>query len=128
MNSTIKYPRESNQTFEVKEEENHTSNFKVFKKDLEICFTAAISARSVKNHLIKLKRKNSFCETGLSFPAREAKMEPGPDALSPNLRTPNSGFNPGITPFYITNAGGGSRVKPGVRHPEMWALVLLLLT
>jgi hypothetical protein len=42
--------------------------------------------------------------------------------LSPNLRTPNPGFNPGFTPFYITNARDEPRVKPGVWRPEMWAL------
>jgi hypothetical protein len=49
--------------------------------------------------------------------------------LSPNVRTPNHGFNQGFTPpppFYITNAGGESRVKPGVWRHEMWALVSVL--
>jgi hypothetical protein len=31
-----------------------------------------------------------------------------------HLRTPNPGFKPGFTLFSITNAGGESRVKPGV--------------
>jgi hypothetical protein len=42
--------------------------------------------------------------------------------LSLNLRTPNPGFNPGFTPFYITNAGGEPRVEPGVWRPAIWAL------
>jgi hypothetical protein len=42
--------------------------------------------------------------------------------LSPNFRTPNPGFNPGFIVFFIKNAGGEHGVKPGVRHPEMWAL------
>jgi hypothetical protein len=34
--------------------------------------------------------------------------------LSLNLRTPNPGFSMRFTPlFYITNAGGDPRVKPG---------------
>jgi hypothetical protein len=47
-------------------------------------------------------------------------------ALSPNLRTPNPGFNRGFThpPFYVTNVGGKPRVKPGIWRPEMWALAL----
>jgi hypothetical protein len=58
----------------------------------------------------------------------------------PNLRTPNPRFNPGLTPllfdmqgvnpgfnpFYITNAWGEPRVKPGVWRPEMWAQVYFL--
>jgi hypothetical protein len=33
---------------------------------------------------------------------------------SPNLRTPNPGFNPGFTPpFYITNAGVNPGLNPG---------------
>jgi hypothetical protein len=43
---------------------------------------------------------------------------------SPNLRTTNPGFYTGGSPFfYITNAGGEPRVKPGVWRPEMWALL-----
>jgi hypothetical protein len=40
---------------------------------------------------------------------------------SPHLKTPSPGFNPGFTPFYITNVGDELRVKPGVWRPEMWA-------
>jgi hypothetical protein len=42
--------------------------------------------------------------------------------LSPNLRTPNPGFNPGLTPILYNKCGGEPRVKPGVWRPEMWAL------
>jgi hypothetical protein len=38
-----------------------------------------------------------------------------------HLRTSDTGFNPGFTTFYITNAGGEPRDKPGVWRPEMWA-------
>jgi hypothetical protein len=44
-------------------------------------------------------------------------------ALSPNLRTPNPGFNLGCTPFNIaTNPGFESRVNLRVWRPEMWVL------
>jgi hypothetical protein len=41
--------------------------------------------------------------------------------LSPHL-TPNPGFNPVLTPFYITNVRGEPRVKPGVWRPNILAL------
>jgi hypothetical protein len=33
------------------------------------------------------------------------------------------GLTRGSPPFYITNARGEPRVKPGVLRPEIWALV-----
>jgi hypothetical protein len=40
--------------------------------------------------------------------------------LSPNLRTPNPGFNPGFT-SPLTNLEDAPRVKTGDWRPELWA-------
>jgi hypothetical protein len=44
--------------------------------------------------------------------------------LSPHLRRPNPGFNPGFTPLLYNKCGGEPRVKLGVWPPEMWTLVI----
>jgi hypothetical protein len=45
--------------------------------------------------------------------------------LGPHLRTPNLGFNPGLTPHicYIKEGEGDPRVEPRIWRPEMWALI-----
>jgi hypothetical protein len=48
-----------------------------------------------------------------------------PTGESLNLTTPNPVFKLGFIPFYITNARGEPRVKPGVWRPEMWAQIII---
>jgi hypothetical protein len=69
----------------------------------------------------KHQRRLRQCWFVFKFNAMEVVV-PDYTVLSPHLRTPNPGFNSGLTPPLLYSKCGGWAPRTGVWHPEMWAL------
>jgi hypothetical protein len=79
------------------------------------------------SHLKNLTEHSALPNTRIVYSKDVASDYNSPIAvLSPHLRTPNPGLNPGFTPPFLYNKCGGKlRVKPGVWRPEIWVQVII---
>jgi hypothetical protein len=88
------------------------SNVLILKNDYEMAIYCTDIFLFLTNILILFKKKLKVANFSLAFYRAQI------------LIRQTQGLTRGSPPFYISNAVGEPRVKPGVRRPEMWAQFL----